>query len=76
VAATPIDSDGDGEAEFTVRRGQVRYEVEWEAEIRSLYDSMARIGVEPTWAKLIDFEETLPTPVEELIRRRQDRQHS
>jgi hypothetical protein len=30
VAATPIVSDGEGEAEFTVRRGQVRYEVEWE----------------------------------------------
>jgi hypothetical protein len=50
--------------------------VEWEAEIRSLYDSMVRIVVEPTWAKLIDFEETLPTPVEELIRRREERQHS
>jgi uncharacterized pyridoxamine 5'-phosphate oxidase family protein len=50
--------------------------VEWEAEIRSLYDSMVRIVVEPTWAKLIDFEQTLPTPVEELIRRREDRQPS
>jgi hypothetical protein len=47
---------------------------EWELEVRSLYDSMVRIVVEPTWAKLIDFQETLPTPVEELIRRRQERQ--
>lgn len=45
--------------------------VEWEAGVRSLYDSMVRIVVEPTWAKLIDFDETLPTPVEELIRRRE-----
>lgn len=45
--------------------------VEWEAGVRSLYDSMVRMVVKPTWAKLIDFEETLPTPVEELIRRRQ-----
>ena len=45
--------------------------VEWEAEVRSLYDSMVRIVVTPTWAKLIDFDETLPTPVEELIRRRE-----
>src|SRR4029453_10115976 len=29
----------------------------WEAEVRSLYDSMGRIGVQPTWAKLIDFHE-------------------
>jgi hypothetical protein len=48
--------------------------VEWEAEVRSLYDSMVRIVVTPTWAKLIDFEETLPSPVEELVRRRDERQ--
>jgi hypothetical protein len=50
--------------------------VEWEAGVRSLYDSMVRIVVRPTWAKLIDFEETLPTPVEELVRRREERQRS
>jgi len=48
--------------------------VQWEAEVRSLYDSMVRIVVKPTWAKLIDFDETLPTPVEELVRRREERQ--
>jgi hypothetical protein len=47
---------------------------EWENEVRSLYDSMVRIVVKPTWAKLIDFHETLPSAVEELIRRRQERQ--
>ncbi len=46
--------------------------VEWEAEVRSLYDSMVRIVVTPTWAKLIDFKETLPTAVEELVRRREE----
>lgn len=35
--------------------------VEWEAEVRSLYDGMVRIIVTPTWAKLIDFETTLPS---------------
>jgi hypothetical protein len=48
--------------------------VEWETEVRSLYDSMVRIVVTPTWAKLIDFDETLPTAVEELVRRREERQ--
>jgi hypothetical protein len=48
--------------------------VEWEAGVRSLYESMVRIVVKPTWAKLIDFEETLPTPVEELVRRQAARQ--
>ena len=43
--------------------------VEWEAEVRSLYhDGMVRIVVTPTWAKLIDFETTLPSAVEELVR--------
>jgi hypothetical protein len=40
--------------------------VEWEAGVRSLYDGMVRIVVTPTWAKLIDFETTLPSAVEEL----------
>ena len=48
--------------------------VEWEAEVRSLYDGMVRIVVTPTWAKLIDFETTLPSAVEELIRQRDERQ--
>ncbi|WP_141583705.1 pyridoxamine 5'-phosphate oxidase family protein [Actinomadura sp. WMMA1423] len=48
--------------------------VEWEAEVRSLYDGMVRIVVTPTWVKLIDFETTLPTAVEELVRQRAERQ--
>jgi Pyridoxamine 5'-phosphate oxidase len=50
--------------------------VEWEAEVRSLYDGMVRIVVTPTWAKLIDFETTLPSAVEELVRKREERQRS
>ena len=42
--------------------------------MRSLYDSMVRIVVTPTWAKLIDFETTLPTQVEELVRQRAERE--
>ena len=37
--------------------------VEWEAEVRSLYEGMVRIVVTPTWAKLIDFETTLPSAI-------------
>jgi hypothetical protein len=47
---------------------------EWEAEVRSLYERMVRIVVTPTWAKLIDFETTLPSAVEELIRQRGERE--
>ena len=47
---------------------------EWEVEVRSLYQRMVRIVVTPTWAKLIDFESTLPSAVEELVRQREERQ--
>ncbi len=51
--------------------------VAWEAEVRSLYhDGMVRIVVIPTWAKLIDFESTLPSAVEELLRQREERQRA
>ena len=48
--------------------------VAWEAEIRSLYDGMVRIVITPTWVKLIDFQTTLPTAIEELMRRRAERE--
>jgi len=50
--------------------------VAWEADVRSLYDGMVRIVITPTWAKLIDFESTLPTAVEELARRRAEREQA
>ncbi|MEU0789194.1 pyridoxamine 5'-phosphate oxidase family protein [Amycolatopsis sp. NPDC005961] len=50
--------------------------VEWEAGVRSLYDGMVRIVVTPTWAKLIDFETTLPSAVEELMQRQKERQQA
>ncbi len=50
--------------------------VEWEAQVRSLDDGMVRIVISPTWAKLIDFETTLPSAVEELIQQRAERQHA
>lgn len=51
--------------------------VEWEKEIRSLYaDGMVRIVVTPTWAKLIDFETTLPSAVQELVEQREERRRA
>ena len=51
--------------------------VVWEREVHSLYaDGMVRIVVTPTWAKLIDFETTLPSPVQELIEQRSARQET
>jgi hypothetical protein len=42
----------------------------WEQGTRALYDRVAVITVEPDWAKLLDFETTLPEAVEELVRAR------
>ena len=51
--------------------------VAWEVEVRSIYhDGMVRIVVTPTWAKLIDFESTLPSAVDELLRQRGERQRA
>jgi hypothetical protein len=44
---------------------------EWEVSVRSLYDAMYRIRVVPRWAKVLDFETTLPSNVEELMARRE-----
>ena len=44
----------------------------WEAGVRGLYDAMYRIRVVPRWAKVLDFETTLPSAVEELIARQQE----
>jgi Pyridoxamine 5'-phosphate oxidase len=41
---------------------------DWEAGVRALYDEMVRITIEPDWAKLLDFETTLPKAVEDLIK--------
>jgi hypothetical protein len=49
---------------------------EWEDGVKSLYDGMVRVVVKPTWVKLIDFETTLPTAIEELMRQQQDRQRA
>ena len=41
---------------------------EWVAGVKGLYDEMAVITIAPTWAKLLDFETTIPKAVEDLIK--------
>jgi hypothetical protein len=40
----------------------------WEAGVKGLYSEMALITVTLTWAKLLDFETTIPKSVEDLIK--------
>jgi hypothetical protein len=42
----------------------------WEQGVRALYDQMVLIAVEPDWAKLLDFETTLPEAVQDLLQQR------
>ena len=44
---------------------------EWVAGVRGLYDEMVVITITPTWAKLLDFETTIPKAVEDLIKEKQ-----
>src|SRR3954447_3130178 len=39
----------------------------WVAGVRNLYDEMVVITITPTWAKLLDFETTIPKAVADLI---------
>ncbi|HEX2810426.1 MAG TPA: pyridoxamine 5'-phosphate oxidase family protein [Kineosporiaceae bacterium] len=39
----------------------------WEQGVRALYDQMVLITMEPDWAKLLDFETTIPKAVEDLV---------
>jgi hypothetical protein len=43
---------------------------DWLAGVQALYDEMAVITISPTWAKLLDFETTIPSAVDDLIEER------
>jgi hypothetical protein len=45
---------------------EVQYR-DWVVGVEGLYDEMVVITVTPTWAKLLDFESTIPKAVEDLI---------
>jgi hypothetical protein len=40
---------------------------DWVVGVEGLYDEMVVITITPTWAKLLDFESTIPKAVEDLI---------
>jgi hypothetical protein len=44
---------------------------DFDAQVRSLYDRMVAVTVTPDWAKLIDFETTVPIALERLLGERQ-----
>lgn len=44
----------------------------WMTTLRSLYERMVRISIEPDWARLLDFETRFPKAVADLMSRRQE----
>ncbi len=42
----------------------------FDEQVRGLYEQMTVLTITPTWAKMLDFETTAPSAVEELVRRR------
>ena len=48
---------------------------DWEQSVHALYDQMAQISIAPDWAKLLDFETTIPKAVEDLVNARQGADH-
>jgi len=40
---------------------------DWVTGVKGLYDQMVVLTITPTWAKLLDFETTIPKSVEDLI---------
>jgi nitroimidazol reductase NimA-like FMN-containing flavoprotein (pyridoxamine 5'-phosphate oxidase superfamily) len=43
---------------------------DWQAGTHALYDQMAVITITPAWAKLLDFETTIPKAEEDMMRAR------
>ena len=68
VALETVDGIPDGYLQAGRKELSDKQFAECEAGVRALYDQMVHIALTPTWAKLVDFETTLPAAVEELIR--------
>jgi hypothetical protein len=72
VLAT-VDGVPDGYLEASHRTMPQDQWAGFDAQVRELYDQMVTITVTPNWAKLLDFETTLPSAVEQMIGRSQRR---
>jgi hypothetical protein len=66
-----VDGVPDGYVEASRKIVPDEHFEEWEQGVRALYERMTRITIAPDWAKLLDFETTLPKAVEDLVRERQ-----
>jgi hypothetical protein len=67
---TVVPGVPDGYIEASLKTQSGRAAEDFGAAVRGMYDSIAQIVITPTWARLNDFETTLPKAVEDVIRRK------
>jgi len=67
---TTVDGVPDGYLEASHRYLPEEAWDGFDAQVRDMYEQMVAIAVTPDWARLLDFETTLPQAVEELVRQR------
>ena len=66
---TEVEGVPDGYLEASHRTMAREAWGDFDARVRAMYPSMVEIAVAPDWAKLIDFETTLPSAVQEAVTR-------
>ena len=73
-AAAQETVDGVPDGYLDASRGGIPAEMfaDWEAGVRALYEQMVVITVTPDWAKLLDFETTIPQAVADLVAQQGD----
>jgi hypothetical protein len=67
VTLTTSDGVPDGFVEAAPKAVPADQLAQWEAGVRGLYDQMVQVRVTPTWARLLDFETTIPQAVQQLV---------
>ncbi|MCE5288216.1 MAG: pyridoxamine 5'-phosphate oxidase family protein [Nocardiaceae bacterium] len=63
-----VDGVPDEYVEASKKSMSARGSEDFSGQVRQLYDYMAVITITPTWARMNDFETTLPKPVEEILK--------
>ena len=67
---TDVEGVPDGYLEASHRTMAPEGWEEFDSQVRALYERMVAVVVTPDWAKLIDFETTVPSAVEAVAARR------
>jgi hypothetical protein len=67
---TSVDGVPDGYLDASHRTLPPEAWDDFDAQVRALYEQMIVITITPEWARLLDFETTLPSAVEKRVRAR------